>query len=631
MSLSPRQREVLHLLVQHGELRLTEAAQALKIAKTSTRDHLEALRAKGLAEVKGRAWRTTTEALSLLAQAPASPGLKLVTEHPAWRPLMAAIPLAEYRALLRLTLAVVLLRQNAPDLSPMPWLGVFGPPGTGKSVMGQVARHLMGGSVFKVGLLTSGEAIGRRVQESKTSWDVTPPETINGPVTVLDELAEAKSEVERALFALVDDRPTVRIEGRELPQRAAVFATWNPEGREVPLPDGARRRGLLLDTTPYRGLLLRAFQHDLAGMRIHAALDQHPSPWFLPPSFTPQAVSEAASRASQRVVFSALTSTGKGELPLMALGGLAAAYRALFGMTEEAAAAEAASDMCMLAASRPGLLGPDWREKLTTLRAQASLPEAEPATPSEDAADTLEARIARAGYRSRLLARLESVRDGLYQAGQRKGLSVYEEERRKELLGRLVPLAEALNKAPTSELESLETLLQQESGAASELLAQIEARLNTLRAHEQQLRIREQQAREQQAALHKQVGEYLKLAGQLERYASQNPEGGMQELLRRGWVQEAQSAPGGGAGIALAGSAALAAAIGYLQGGAGGAFRGVLGTAISADKALTPKRVYLDREGRTIHDSRGYLHSVAQALRQHAATLERQAGGQKSR
>ncbi len=183
---------------------------------------------------------------------------------------------------------------------------------------------------------------------------------MEGPITVLDELGEAQPELQRALFALVNDRPTVLIEGQELPHRAAVYATWNPEAREVPLPEGAKRRGLLLNTAPYVRTLHKAFLREGVGERLRELLDTYPSPWIdleALPSPNPEGVDPGPLREA---LYRLLTPKGKGEVPLGALRPLAVAYNALYFPEKEASLVEVAYDMALLLASRPGLLLPGW-------------------------------------------------------------------------------------------------------------------------------------------------------------------------------------------------------------------------------------------------------------------------------
>jgi hypothetical protein len=73
---------------------------------------------------------------------------------------------------------------------------------------------------------------------------------LTGAITDLDELAEAPEAVRTAVYALMQRSDgVVTIEGQDLPNRAAIVATWNPSAQPVPLPVGALRRGVLMDTT----------------------------------------------------------------------------------------------------------------------------------------------------------------------------------------------------------------------------------------------------------------------------------------------------------------------------------------------------------------------------------------------
>jgi hypothetical protein len=279
-----------------------------------------------------------------------------------WSNLMSVLPLPEFRAALRLVLAVALLRNRAPKLSQMPWIGLYGATGTGKSTVAMCARAIVGGHFFQVGTMTAGEAIGRRSRTAPYKLEVAP-RTLAGAVTDLDELAEAPESLRTALYALMQRTDGfVTIEGQELENRAAIVATWNPDGQTVPLPVGALRRGLLMDTTPFKARLEKAFSLEMIGVEIRAALEQHPEPWVKIQNIpVPATVEKKALERARRTLYSLLKTPS--DHPLAALSGLGAAYATLFCISIENALFEVVADMASLAATR-GATRSDWREIL---------------------------------------------------------------------------------------------------------------------------------------------------------------------------------------------------------------------------------------------------------------------------
>lgn len=526
MEITEWQRKVLGYLAGKGEVRLSQAAQELGAGEAGLKDLLTRLKEKGLVEsTPRRTWRLTGQGLLLLKEVPLKPSS--FPAHPAWPTLLALLPTPEYRALLRLTLAVAYLRQRAPQLGPMPWLGAYGPPGTGKSTVGEVALALVGGRFFDVRAMTPGEALGRREQVKGGVWEVRPPLTLEGPLTILDELGEAPSELQRALFALVNDRPTVVLEGQELPHRAAIYATWNPEAREVPLPEGAKRRGLLLSTEPYARTLHKAFLREGVGERLRAFLEDYPSPWVDLAALPSPEADGMDLGPLREALYRLLTPRGKGEVPLGALKPLSVAYKALFFPENEGAMVEAAYDMALLLASRPGLLLPGWERTLQGLR--GGLPLEEP-TPQEGGKG-YRARLEEAGRRRRLEATLNRL---LRELQRFRTLTREEEAARAELAGRVEVLREELTKEASSvPLEALE-----EDGQA--LVREMEELIRSI-AH----RLGEERNRllEEARALKAQAQEAYNLAQRLRSLAYKDPEAGMMILKEKGLVRQVAALP----------------------------------------------------------------------------------------
>ena len=387
--------------LQSGHSRLEEVSAALSLSSLATKDRLSSLKAKGYAETikGGKTWRITPEGMAALENAAKnSPPVSLenspqelpkgsdnlVTPLPTppdelkpleppkwlglqalegWLKLMATLPLPEFRAALRLVLAVALLRNRAPKLSPMPWIGLYGSTGTGKSTIAECARVILGGHYFQVGTMTTGEAQGRRSSKPPYTLE-TPPRTLAGAVTDLDELAEAPESLRTALYALMQRADGyVTIEGQDFENRAAIVATWNPTGRDVPLPVGALRRGLLMDTTPFKRRLEKAFSLEMIGVDIRAALEMHPAPWLNIqhiPAPVP-IVDRTTLEQAQRTLYSVLKNPS--DHPLPALSGLGSAYAVLFCLSEESALTMALTDFATLAATKGETIS-TWRDTL---------------------------------------------------------------------------------------------------------------------------------------------------------------------------------------------------------------------------------------------------------------------------
>lgn len=143
----------------------------------------------------------------------------------------------------------------------------------------------------------------------------------------------------------------------------------------------------------------------------------------------------------REALYRLLTPRGKGEVPLGALKPLSVAYKALFFPENEGAMVEAAYDMALLLASRPGLLLPGWERTLQGLR--GGLPLEEP-TPQEGGKG-YRARLEEAGRRRRLEATLNRL---LRELQRFRTLTREEEAARAELAGRVEVLGRSSPRRP---------------------------------------------------------------------------------------------------------------------------------------------------------------------------------------
>lgn len=490
-----------------GHSRLGDISSALDFPSSTTKDRLERCRAKGLAEIikGGRDWRITPEGRAALENATQNPPPETATdparelpkgfdtpleqlstprESPnwgglqalaGWSNLMQVLPLPEFRAALRLVLAVALLRNRAPKLSPMPWIGLYGSTGTGKST---IARAIVGGHYFQVGTMTAGEAMGRRAKNPPYKLE-TAPRTLAGAVTDLDELAEASETLKTALYALMQRTDQfVTIEGDDLENRAAIVATWNPTQQPVPLPVGALRRGLLLDTTPFKRRLEKAFSLNMIGVDIRATLEQHPEPWLDIHSLPePCQVDKTALEQAQRTLYSVLKNPS--DHPLAALSGIGAAYAVLFALTDQTALHEAVADMAALAATR-GETIKQWREVLQQNQV-VSIESSEPDEVQTDAAALVRFDLELTKQRAHTVQRAANAREPIKQYWTK--LAANEREVAAPILAGLEAIGQGSPNANPERLEALCTELDTLEHQALNLAYAIKTRLENDQNH----------------------------------------------------------------------------------------------------------------------------------------------------
>jgi predicted transcriptional regulator len=513
-----------------GQSRLETIGAALGISTTATQDRLKQLKRKGYAETikGGKTWSITPEGVQALEAAKNAPPQKPkktpanglegsievsnssvntamrsakpliewqgLQQLEGWSALMTALPIAEYRAALRLVLALALLRNRAPHLAPMPWIGLYGATGTGKSTVAMCARAIVSGHFFQVGTMTSGEVIGRRSRKAPYTIEATP-RTMLGAITDLDELAEATPEVQTAIYALLQQMgETVTIEGQSFSNKAVIVATWNPKAQTVPLPVGSLRRGLRMDTTPFAKRLEKAFNFDMIGSDIRAVLEGKPEPWLnLVDIPAPLALEPDPLRTGQRVLFSVLKTPN--NQPLAALPGLAAAYKVLLQLDDRAAIAEAVSDFATLCATQTDTMRDHWRETIGAHRAEAALgptlettaPETNLETPAEQVKRDLELTKARAHTVTRASNAVRPIKQHW------AALEPHEKEVASPIVAALQAIGEGAPHAHSERLEALRTELDTLEGQAVRCARAIGERI----AQEQQHAMYMKQAEEQ--------------------------------------------------------------------------------------------------------------------------------------
>jgi hypothetical protein len=545
-TITAKEAELLRVL-QLGAARLDGIIGALGLSNAATRDRLQVVKAKGYAETikGGRTWSITPEGVhalerfdaenssatntvkvgsaSLEYQNPRAHGEDHKTpftglqDHAGWNELMRLLPIPEFRAMLRLVLATTLLRQRAPTLSPMPWFGLYGATGTGKSTVAECARAIVGGSFFQVGTMTKGEAMGRRSKKAPYTLEQHPT-TIRGPITDLDELAEANDATKAGIYALLQStNHTITIEGETLENKAVVVGTWNPKERGEILPPGSKRRGVFLDSTPFKGRLERAFNVEMIGADIREVLDRHrdgDAPWFdLRDITAPQKLETDADREATRVLCACLVSPS--DHPTAALRGLGAAYKVLFGLSSESAAlGEVVSDVATVTATRAGEMNPNWREQVNGYRARsvtnASILETSPQdTPEHDLRAQLQRDVELERAQAEVIQRSRHAREDLKSFKKQK-LEKAEQTKAAGLQAALEKIGIGAANAGADKLEVLRDMLEAHELEGRQLCEEIRARLEQTERHKAHQREQILERRKQQAALKKVQGQRVK-------------------------------------------------------------------------------------------------------------------------
>lgn len=367
--------DTLRVLLEGGP---SELAGLLGKLPGSTREairkSLQRLKERGLVELLKGKWTITSTGIAQLSEAArASTGSLL--EHSGWPQLIAALPIPEHRAVFRLGVAITLAKTAAGQhLGLVPWVGIAGRPGTGKSHIGRLLLAVLGGLEVSAATAPAGEVLGRRISGAG-GITFEPSPLLAGPVALIDELDKAPSGAIGAYFQLLEGRPAIKAEGQEFPHQAAIIATWNPSRGDLSgLPEGVARRSIILDTSRFTNRLRREFQVNDKATAAWSVLKSFPGPWVSledlkgkeVQGFTPKELDTARS-----LLFELATPQGQEASDTGILHTLAVGYT-LMGHTPSVAIAEAVSDLCMVRATRPDLIQPQWPQEVARLRATAS-------------------------------------------------------------------------------------------------------------------------------------------------------------------------------------------------------------------------------------------------------------------
>jgi hypothetical protein len=533
-------------VLQGGGARLEDIIITLGLSNSAARDRLKQVKAKGYAQTikGGKTWSITPEGVKALERFdaensshtnPSKDGSNALDgsrtlmanqrgktpftglqDHAGWNELMLLLPIPEFRAMLRLVIATTLLRQRAPTLSPMPWFGLYGATGTGKSTVAECARAIVGGQLFQVGTMTKGEAMGRRSKKAPYKLEEAP-RTILGPITDLDELAEANEATKAGIYALLQStNHTITIEGEALENKAVTVATWNPKERGNILPPGGKRRGVFLNSTPFKARLERAFNVEMVGADIREVLDRHrdgDAPWFQLEEITaPQKLETDADREATRVLCACFASPS--DHPTAALRGLGAAYKVLFGLSELAALAEVVSDLATVTATRGGEMNPNWRDLANQYRARsmtnAPILETSPQdTPEHDLRAQLTRDVQLERAQAEVIQRSRHAREDL-KSFKGKKLEQAERLMTAGLGAALEKIGISAANAGADKLEVLRDMLDGHELEVRQLCENIRARLEQSERRKAHQREQQLEGRRQQAAAKKTQGQQVK-------------------------------------------------------------------------------------------------------------------------
>ena len=177
--------------------------------------------------------------------------------------LVEVLPSDLHRAIFRLGLDIVVAKHHLLGVYREGWPAILvcGPTKSLKTSVGRLLAWTVGLDPLEVehlcypGRVTPGNPGIRRLQREGGVWEVRASPDFGRPLVILDELDKAvgDSSLRRSLFAFLDDRAAIVVEGQRIEIRCTAYVTAN-WGREKLLSDRFfspyLRRGFVADTTP---------------------------------------------------------------------------------------------------------------------------------------------------------------------------------------------------------------------------------------------------------------------------------------------------------------------------------------------------------------------------------------------
>jgi len=248
LELPPRRALLQALQAAGGELSPGELSERTGMPASTRARHLARLRTARMLEGNKHRLRLTARgalALSAVSVPDAGP-VELAALIQAW-------PSLEQQSFARLAIGEVVTRRLFGELRPRDLLGlaVIGAKvGTGKTLMGLFCARAVGLEdervLCRLPERAPGEILGR-LENRGEGYRFTPAPQLAQPLALLDELDKCDGAQQRAALAVLGNGPRFEREGELHRQRAVPLLTAN---KDVPLPDYARRRAVVLDTDP---------------------------------------------------------------------------------------------------------------------------------------------------------------------------------------------------------------------------------------------------------------------------------------------------------------------------------------------------------------------------------------------
>ncbi len=231
---------VLAALGARRDATVAAIARAAGVSERRARDHLYRLAAGGLAERSGTRWSLTAAGAGRAGPAPSAADVAAALD---------LLPSEAHRALARLVLSAVVARRAraAEGVTGWPAFGLWGPPGTAKTMVGRVLARLLGLAEYEAVRVASdldrAELLGRRVPDGRGGYRFAPAPALGRPLLCLDELDKVRGEARGDALRLLQGDSALVLEGGRVVVAATVLAAFNAgtDPRDVLPADRLRR------------------------------------------------------------------------------------------------------------------------------------------------------------------------------------------------------------------------------------------------------------------------------------------------------------------------------------------------------------------------------------------------------